>query len=361
MSKPKTGFSNDRLYGSLDNNYADNVNFFSGKEVVVEKVEPEEKPEEKPAEEKSADEEMTVEEIDGIESIVRNFGQIRFQDKHEDPIHDGNEGLVSFGKSLIIALWEMIKDIGRWIRDLFTNKLARVDSRIRYTEQRRKIEGIKDTEVKYPYSIKRLMIPSKVSIEPDWTYNCADVGIVFYRKILAAHQSLKSHISKEDPGPLPTAKRNTVENAIARIVTGSGFNANGVSQTDILPGNRIFNVRAPLEDSPDSAVTFFTESMIDPLLKSKTFMPTPYLIDNAIKTLREYRSVVGDAQKTSSELQRKFESEVSAMMKGEAVAVTTRTYMKWLVNTNKRLLNGSLQHAIHTMEALDDFINAGLR
>lgn len=367
MSKPKTGYSDDKLYSSLDNNYADNVNFFSGKEVVVvkeEKKDEEDKPEEKLVEEpvdKTADEEMDDEQVAGIESIVANFGRIQFRDKYEDPIYDGTEGLISFGKSLLISLWEMIKDIGRWIVNLFSNKLARIDTRVRYTEQRRKISGIKEGECKYPYSIKRLMIPSKVAIEPDWTYNCADVGIKFYRKVLQAHLSLKDRITSSSISNFEALKKSTVEESIARIVTGSGFNGANLAQTDILPGNRIFTVRAPLPESPDAALTYFIESSIDPVLKKKTFTSTPYLIDNALKTLTEYRAVVNIAQKTSSELQRKFESEVSALMKGETVESEVRLYLKWLVGLNKRMLNVSLQHAMHTIEALDDFINAGLR
>lgn len=361
MSKPKTGYSDDKLYSSLDNNYADNVNFFTGKEVVVVKEEKKEDPKEDEPEEKTADEEMDDEQVAGIESIVANFGSIQFRDKYEDPIHDGTEGLVSFGKNLLISLWEMIKDIGRWIANLFTNKLARIDARVRYTEQRRKISGIKEGECKYPYSIKRLMIPSKVAIEPDWTYSCADVGIKFYRKILEAHLSLKSRISRDSIAHLDLEKKNTIQDSIAKIVTGGGFNGANIAQTDILPGNRIFTVRAPLPESPDAALTYFIESSIDPVLKKKTFISTPYLIDNALKTLTEYRAAVNIAQKTSSELQRKFESEVAALMKGEKVESEVRLYLKWLVMVNKRMLNATLQHAMHTMEALDDFINAGLR
>lgn len=374
MSKPKTGYSDDKLYSSLNNNYADNVNFFSGKEVVVEsksdaefnKKEEEETHEENVKNEeeeanKSADEEMDDEQVAGIESVVANFGRIQFRDKYEDPIYDGTESLVSFGKNLLISLWEMIKDIGRWIVNLFGNKLARIDTRVRYTEQRRKISGIKEGECKYPYSIKRLMIPSKVAIEPDWTYNCADVGIKFYRKVLEAHLSLKDRIGSGSITNLDQVKKNTVEESIARVITGRGFNSTNLAQTDILPGNRIFTVRAPLPESPDAALTYFIESSIDPVLKKKTFISTPYLIDNALKTLTEYRAAVNVAQKTSSELQRKFESEVNALMKGESVESEVRMYLKWLVVLNKRMLNVSLQHAMHTIEALDDFINAGLR
>lgn len=363
MSKPTTGYSDDKLYSNLNNNYADNVNFFSGKEVTITKKEKKEEdvPKDPPVEEKTTDEEMDDEQVEGMESIVANFGRIQFRNEYEDPIYDGTEGLVSFGKGLLISLWEMIKDIGRWIVNLFTNKLSRIDTRVRYTEQRRKINGIKEGECKYPYSIKRLMIPSKVATEPDWTYNCADVGIKFYRKVLQAHLSLKERITRDSISSLDMAKRNTVQECIAEIVTGSGFNSANLAQTDILPGNRIFTVRAPLPESPDAALTYFIESSIDPLLKKKTFTSTPYLIDNALKTLTEYRATVNIAQKTSSELQRKFESEVAALMKGERVETEVRAYLKWLVVLNKRMLNISLQHAMQTIEALDDFINAGLR
>lgn len=262
---------------------------------------------------------------------------------------------------MLVSLWELIKDIGRWIADLFTNKIARIDSRVSFTEQKRKMNGVKEGEVKYPYTIKRLMIPSQISTEPDWVCSCAEVGIGFYRNVTKAHQMLKEAISKDSISNLDQHKKDVTERCIARPITGSGFGSTNMAKTDILPGNRIFVVRAPLPETPEAVVSYFIESDVEPVLKNKVFIPTPYLIDSALAILKKYRTAVVSTQKNSSELQRKFEREVSDMLKGEKTDQEVRLYLKWLVNTNKRLMSTTLQHAVQTIEALDDFIDAGLK
>lgn len=359
MSKMKRGYSDDPLYADLDNNYADNVNFFSGKQIVVESksdAEFNKKEEEDTHEENVENEEK--EDVTGVEAIVLGFSTMAVVPAYVEV--EGSEGLGSTAKNLLLSLWQLIKDIGIWIKNLFTNKLARVDSRIRFTEQRRKINGIKDGEIKYPSTIRRLMIPSKITMDGDWVYNCADIGITFYEGVLKAHADLKSRINQSFTGDLESAKLKTIDDGIAFPITRAVPGSKPM-QTDILPGNRIFVIRHPLTENPEATLTYFMESNIEPQLKNKMFHPTPSLIDNCMKTLNRYRTVVGNAQRNTSEIQREFEREVNKLLKGATVEADHRRYLSWLANTNKRLINTTLQHAIHTIEALDDFINAGLR
>lgn len=361
MSKQTKGFSNDPLYGNLNNNYAENVDFFSGKKIEVSKQKKEDAEFNKKEEETTYLENVDNEEAEdlaGVESLVMSFGNLPLPQETEI---QGTEGLVKLGKDLLVALWELVKDIGRLIRNLFNNKLARVDSKIKYTEQKRKLNGIKDGPVNYPRSCRQLMIPSKITLDGDWVFNCAEIGIAFYERVIASHKLLKVDIKKQPSGDVEERKIKTVNDDIAKIVCGDRLGNDGLASSEILPGNKMFVVRKPVLGSPDAALTYFSQSSIAVSLRSPTFNPNPGLIDNAIRTMNHYRDTIESVQKNSSEIQREFEREVNDMIKHSNSDKDQRKYLNWLVGVNKRMISTTLQHAIQVIDALDDFVNAGVR
>lgn len=357
MSGFHRGFTNDPLYKNLNMDFEDNVNFFSGEKVEVTKKDETENENDK----KEKDTETpSEEEIEGLENLVKSFSFKVENVVNTDPIVEGNEGIISFGKSLAISLWELIKDIGIWIKSLFTNKMARIETKVQYTAQRRKLKGIKDgEEVRYPSSVMMLVIPTKVSMDPDWTYECAEVGIAFYTKVMDVVKDLKHWITKEIEDK-DEAKLQVMQ-SIAKSLTGQSLKEGEQVTTDIIPGNRVYNVRSPIADNANAALTFFSESNTTGKPKTEKFTVTGPLIDNALKVLVNYQQAIERNQKNTSELQRTFESEVNRLINNEKITSDRKQFLAWLSNTHKRLVNTTLQQAVQTINALDDFINAGLK
>lgn len=346
MSEYHRGFTKDPLYKNLNMDFEDNNNFFSGIEIEITK------------EDESEDNEELKEDIEGLESLIKSFPNYQSNNFNGELI-DGNEGLISGAKSLIKSLWEFIKDIFRWIGSLFTNKLARVDAKVKMTIQRRKINGIKDGKtIKYPRSVYMLAIPAKITNGSDWVANCVKYDIDFYKKVIDLTKELRKVIHNEIVD-LDKSKFE-VMSLIGRKLTNKTLKENDEVKTDILAGNRVYTVLAPNKENPNIALTYFSESNTNVTLKEETYVVNASLIDECIKVLEEYQDLIEDTQSDMNTLQREFEKECENLSKQDTITKEQKTYLAWLCNVHKRLVNTTLQHAIQVINALDEFINLGL-
>lgn len=344
MSDNVKGITSDPIYGTQNINFEENLNFFEGKEITIEKPE-EELPEEKKA------------EIEGMERLILSFNKIKLEDL---PEHDGQEGFTDFVKSAFISLWELVKDIGRWIKSLFMNKLVRLETSIKFTEQRRKLYGVKDgQEVKFPFSAMRIAIPSKFTETGDWVYQCAAIDMGVFDSALSVSKMLRNFIT-DDIQDLNSKKFETMA-FIAKALTKGTLVEGGLCGTDIVSGNRVFTVRAPLYENPQAALTYFADSNVAMSLKKPTYVVTGPLIDNIIKTMKDYVRLITRYQTNTSELQKAFELEVGRIIKSETSSIVVKSYLAWLVGVHKRLVNSMVQHACQVIEAMDDVANAGIK
>ena len=351
MSKYTRGYTKDPLQKNLNMDFEDNINFFSGKNIEINFNDEEIIKEDK---------EENSDDISGLENLVKSFGNIQKNLIDKEPFINGSEGIMSVGKSLITSLWQLIKDLGEWIKSLFTNKIARIEAKINYTVQRRKINGIRTgEEVRYPSTAVLMVIPTKVGKEPEWVYECVEEDVQFYQKSSKTIKELKNFITQEVKDI--NESKFEVMKFIAKELTHQSLKEGELVKTDILPGNRVYVILAPIADNPNAALTYYTESNTSASPKTDKFTVTQPLIDNSIKVLVKYHDAVGQAQKNMTELQREFEREVNKIIKTDSISSERRQFLAWLCNVHKRFINTTLQHAVQVINALDDFINAGLK
>lgn len=369
--------TNDNLQSDIRDGYPDSVDFFVGNKISVEKKEkteekPEKKKEEKKEEKKPEEEENEddtpsdddEDDVAGLEALILGFAKPRVSVAPSfsfDEV-DGQEGIGSTAKSILDAIWKFIKDIGDWIYNLFTNKIARIDTRVKYTNQRRRINGIKTGQIPYPASVKRLFVPAMISASPTWVSNAVKSAETFYKKVIDGHKLLKTFIEEKPKSQEEfVALQKKVLDALGRTITSNGPR-NGVYQTDILPGNRIFNIRISPALNSDEILTYFTDSSALVKLKTSSWESTPSLIDEALTTLDSFRDTLTKEQRNASFLIKSFAGEIDKSIRAnKKISKETKKYYVWLGNLNKRLTNTTLQYATYCIEALDDFINAGLK
>ena len=222
------------------------------------------------------------------------------------------------------------------------------------------MNGIREgEEVKYPFSVHNLMVPAKMSLDPNWVKDCIRIDMSFYKRVMKAVREMKKFIVRKVEDV--EKEKFEVMSVLAGIITDSTLKEGESTQSEVLPGCRVYNILAPLKDSPSAALTFFSTANSSAVLKSNTFKVTGPLIDSTIKVLEEYQQLINEHQKNTSQLQKEFESEADKILRQENVTPERKRFLSFLCNIHKRLVNTTLQHAVQSINALDDFINAGIK
>lgn len=382
MNKTSHVSTIDPLFKETRMNLDNTSNFFSGKDVKLKPLVPKEKKEKK---EPVIDNEEIEEEIDsneevqlteeettelaGLESIINRFGSvITSQDAYNAPQEDfdvsGNESIYNKIGSILSSLISFLKDIGRWIYNFFNNKIAKLDTRILYLKQKRKINGIVEGEIKYPATVRRLVIPSRLSTNPNWTIGAIEDLAQFYKLSISGHKVLKDvlpgiNIVSSD---FDTVKLNTLDE-LGKTMT-SGTTRNGIYQSKILPGNKIFNIQQPDKSKGIDGRLFFTDSSGGTRLPSEVFLNSSSLIDELLKVMDKTRSLIMEDQKHMYQLIMNFEKQAKAFMAPiEEINMAHRVkhIFTWLTTLNKQLVTTTLQYTLLTLEGGLDMVNAGIR
>lgn len=345
MSDYKKGYSKDGIYSDVMEKFDDTLDLFTGTKIEIVK--------EDEAKEDS-------EEIDGLETLVKTFSNYNFKSFEEEEI-SGEEGIGSFVGNALSSLWQLIKDIFSWIGSLFNNKITRIESKFQYTKQQRKINGIKNNEVKYPSSCRNLLTPNLVSDTPDWVKSAGKFGVDIYKSFIKAQTSLRKEISIIDEG-LYSEKRKAVIELLVKDLEGSFNFKNNAHISDIYPGNRVLNILDPEGKDINQALMYFTDSSVPVKFKKETFTPTPVLIDGVIDTAEELVKLIKDNQSNTSSIQKEFEKKVKELMdRNKKILPEQRQYLSWLVILNKRITSLGLQYTNRVLDGLIGFINAGIK
>lgn len=353
MSKKNILLTDDGIYGEYRNGYKDSIDFFIGNDVKVKKK-------------KEGDTDSDEKDVEGAEHLSQLVSAFStpYLHSHEAFFKDleGSENRNLTVKNVLQAIWEFIKETGVWIYNFFTNKIARVDAKVKYTIQKRKINGIKNHPVKFTASIRQLLAPNIVTSDPSWVVNAAALSLNFYSNAINAHKLLRNYIKEKPNTPEEyLALQFTILDKIGRGVTGNKA-IRGIYSTEPLPGNRVFNVRISPSATSSEILTYFNASSAYVKLVSPTWTPNSGIIDKSIGMLENYLYVLVKDQKNVFTLVNNFANEIKRVSNsGTPISSETKKYYIWLTNLNKRLVSSTLQYAIFTIEALDDFLNQGIR
>lgn len=351
MSKKNILLTDDGIYGEYRNGYKDSIDFFIGNDVKVKKKDTKDVPE------------KDVKGAEQLSELVQSFSASQ-PHSHETFFAEleGVENRNITVKSVLQSIWEFIKETGIWVYNFFTNKIARVDAKVKYTIQKRKINGIKTNPVKFTSSIRQLLVPNIVTSDPSWVINSAAMSLNFYSNCIDAHKLLRNYIKEKPKTPEEhIALQYTILDKIGKGITGNRPHK-GIYSTEPLPANRIFNIRISPSVTSSEILTYFSASSAYVKLVSNTWTPNSGIIDKSISMLENYLYVLVKDQKNVFTLINNFANEIKRMSNsGVEISSETRKYYIWLTNLNKRLISSTLQYAIFTIEALDDFVNQGIK
>lgn len=353
MSEPKTAMSNDGLYTVSREHYKDSVDFYINNKITVEDKKEKEEDVVHKQKEDSVD-------IDGLEELILGFTAPHTQFHYDEDVA-GQEDIKDRAKMFAQRLWEFIVEISRWIGEMFTNKLARVEIKVKYTVQRRKINGIKSTPVKFYPSMRSLIVPSTITSNPVWVAGSANKALDFYNSIIDTHKYLKTTIRNAPKTKDAFARQQkTILEAIGRGIAKNTAN-DGVYQTDILPGCKIYNIQLSASDSSDEVLTYFTDSSVRGRFVATEWTPTQALIDENIKLLELLINTVRKEQRTTTTLLKGFANEIKTASNRDGINSVEKNYFIWLTNLHKRLANSTLNYVITVIEALNTFVYSGIK
>lgn len=353
MSEPKTAMSNDGLYSVSREHYKDSVDFYINNKITIE----DKKEKEGDVVHKQKEDDV---DIDGLEELILGFTTPNTQFHYDDEI-SGQEDFKDRAKQFAQKLWAFIMDIANWLGEMFTNKLARVEVKVKYTIQRRKINGIKTTPVKFFPGIRALIVPSTITSNPVWVAGSAEKVLGFYNAIIDTHKYLKASIRTAPiTKPAFAQMQKTILNNIGRTLTKNTPTHN-LYQTDILPGCKIYNIQLSASQNSDEVLTYFTDSSVRGRLVATEWTPSQSLIDENIKVLESLIDTVRKEQKTTTTLLKSFANEIKAASNRDGIGSVERNYFIWLTNLHKRLANSTLNYIITVIEALNTFVYSGIK
>jgi len=374
--------SKDITLKEARSDYSNTSNFFAGDDIklkkkisVPKKPKPVSDNEIKDSEEielEETSEEMAEEELEaGLESIINSFGTFSFDkiEEYELSDYEGTESLGNKIRNLVNKTIEFIKDIFRWIYNFFTNKIAKTEAKIDYAVQRKKINGIRLEEVRYPPTIKRLMIPSIISSNPNWVISALERTEKFYKSFLDTNKYLKDVIKTIDSARYKEGEFDLYEwqlkttHEIGRLLFKGNKVSNALYKTELLPGNRYLNMT--IIDKANNEVTkpFFSDSTGDLRLKSHTFLPSSALLDETMIAIDGINVLLKNSQKNVSQINNDFQKEIKKIlnMSDYKMANDTKRYFTWVAELNKSITSLVTQYVIHCIDGGLDFYNAGIK
>ena len=340
--------SSDYIYGKRLEKYEDRMNFFLNEKVDIDKTNVKD---------------IDGKSVDGLEGIIQRFttyGASTLPEVDDNGYIAGTEASGK-AKTIIDFLIQAAKDAVDFLLNLVNNRLARIDNRVFRLSIDRKRSGLKDGEVKFPVSIRRLIVPQLVGPDPNWVPQALDKVIDFYKSTVKAYSSLSSNIGKWDSGKGTLYEE--ISSTIEKAATVMGMRSIDYDyQSRVLPGVRQLNIGEPARSDPSKIDIFFASVDVPVKLSSPTFVPTSNLIDSTIKKVNDAIKTIRSEQSTMSQLTRNFEKAVRKYENEKTTKLTPdeREYYNWLIRFNKRLMNVTLQYIMNELDAGIDFINAGV-
>lgn len=272
---------------------------------------------------------------------------------------DGTEGFGERAKTIIGNLIKFIKDIMVWIGELINNKLTRLDNRRFRVQSRRKRFGLKTIDVKYPSSVKRLVVPNKVTEDGQWVAESLGEVHNFYRNVVNAHKAMEAEIqfkaSQQDVSSLIGKVNGIIKSAFGMTEQGSQY----VSPT--LPGNRSLVYQPADTANPGPVELFFNTTTAEVKLRSPTFGPTSFIIDRTLGEIADTIDTIRKNQKSVSELHRRFEKQINQYLKdNQEIKADERGYLMWLGRLSKQLTSVGIQYTSSSLDAGLNFVEAGI-
>lgn len=332
--------SADYVYGKRMEEYEDRQNFFLNEKVEVKKDEVEEE---------------DKETVDGLEALVSRFTSYQTVKVPQLPVeYDGTEGVA---KKTIDFIVQMAKDLVDFILNLINNKIARVNLHLNKAEIARKNSGLKTDAVQYPFTIRRLLTPLNPSVDANWVGSSIDDLKEWYKTVMIAHKTINDIVDSDI-----SRISNPVEHVVEEISKSLGLkDHSGTLQSAVLPSNRRFSIEINTEAPRDFKMYFVNNDAIAKL-KSETFIPTGFLMDNTIKKVRTAIKEIQSNQSTVSQLYRKFEKKVRQLEnEKESLTQAERSFYSWVIQFDRRLLSSNLQYVMQGLESGIDFVNAGVK
>lgn len=341
--------STDYIYGERMKPFEERMNFFLNEKVEVKKDNVKE-------EDKAT--------VDGLENVITRFaqyGKISLPYVEDSkPVVDGLEA-AGTTKRIIDSLIQFVKDAVDWIMNLVNNRIARVDRREYLLGIHRKRNGVAGSEVQYPAGIRRIAQPIRISTDPNWVPTVLKDVNDFYNNTINAYKALTKNIDlvTQSNFNITDAVKDTLSAVKREMKLGS---EDGSYVTDILPGNRRFIIEEVNDGNVDQIRLYFQQSPTDAKLKSKTFDPNSFVIDDTLKVVRTTIKNIRSNQSTISQLYRSFEKTVVVFQNKPDLRLTTeqKNYLNWLVRFNKKLMTTTVQYVLTCLDTGLDFVNSGV-
>lgn len=343
--------STDYIYGERMEPYEDRMNFFLNEKVDIKKTNV-----------KSEDSST----VDGLESIIQRFttyGKISLPSFPENPTMElaGTESVGNKAKLILNVLIQAAKDAVEFLLNFINNRIARIDNRTYRIGVHRKREGIKQGDVNYPLTIRRLFVPLKVSRDPNWINDSLNDVLGFYKASIKAYGILNSRIGKFDTS---SDLNQAIDSTVTDVASVMNMKKeSGSFKTGVLPGIREFTIDSPTGVSPDDIKMYFQNSTIDVKLPSPTYNNSGVMVDKILSTVTSIIKEIRSNQSTIGQLSRNFEKAVRQYESSsvEKLSPDERAYYNWIIRFNKRLMNSTIQYVIGSLDVALDFVNSGVK
>ena len=339
---PKT--TTDPIHEEVIDGIKDDVDFFDRVDVKVTR--------------KDTDEIYGTESL-VLGSVIERFGK-HFQPDTSLEVH----GFESFGdkaKELLVRIVQLAKDAMQWIMNILSNQLTRIDNRQFRMRSRRKRHGIKSEDVAYPASVKRLIIPAKVTEDGQWVKGSLLEVESLYKQYVAAHKVLVDAVTLD-------FNKKLLEDTIQGLV--KAFEMNSVSKSKdgveefrsrILPGNRYLRFTGPTATFTGGQF-YFDDTTAEAKLKSEKFGPTSFIIDNTLDAVHSINELIRKNQKSVNELHRNLEKEVAVFgaKNNSMLTPEANSFLTWIVKLDKNMSGKIINYVISSTDAAMDFVERGI-
>lgn len=306
-------------------------------------------------------------EIYGTEALVtlvEGFGKTPGESAltlTDDAFIDGSESFGDRARAVLAKLVQLAKDAFNWIMNIINNQLTRLDNRQFRMASKRKRHGLKTGSVKFPAGVRRLIIPVKITDDGLWIKESLKEVNDFYKGYVKAHEILAKAITVDySPRDL-----NDVINKLtsAMGLTGTSRDKDGtvVYSSDVLPGARHFRFKSPTEEFHGTQI-YFDASSVEAKLRSDTFEPSGYLIDETLASVKVINEEIRKNQKGVNDLHRELERKASSFMSTDHSKLTAenKAFIQWLINTDKQLSSKVINYVISSADMGLDFVQRGI-
>lgn len=338
--------STDYIYGKRMEKYEDRMNFFLNEKVDIDKTNIKD---------------IDAGDVSGLEGIIQRFttwGGTSLPSVDENGMIAGTEASGK-AKSILDYLIQLAKDAVDFIMNFINNRLARLDNRSYRVGLERKREGVKPGDCRYPASIRRLVVPQKTGLDPNWVTTVLGDVKSFYTDSIKTYRYLNGLINSNQAGG---HLKGAVDDAIKGLASNMSMTKDGDSyKTAIIPGNRQLVIDIPLPDDPTKIDMYFVVPPIEVKVPA-TYESSSNLLDSTLKDINDIIKTIRSNQSTISQMSRDFEKRVRLFEndKNSTITPEDREFFNWLIRLNKRLMNTVIQYTVGALDAGMDFVMSGV-